>query len=272
MARCPSTYRPVNPAPSATATRSGARSARVATAAAVTIGWRRLGTSTAGPSPMTCVRSAQRARRHPHVVVQRGRVVQPRPLVAELLGERDVVGGVPPGREGGGQRERHRAGTVPGARSGSRAAGRLHPWRVTTARRWATRLRAPIHREARHPGDELPLRGPRAWPSEPHPGDRVRAARARGQRRAGRDGAERAPSRTRPRCTACCAGSSRSGLELVEVRRFPSPPPAAPTATRPARRAAAQAPGRWGWRRPPPGSRGRGPCGAGRGAAPARRR
>ena len=61
MARCPSTCRPVKPAPSATATRPGASSSSVATAAALTIGWRRLGTSTAGPSPIVAVRSAARA-------------------------------------------------------------------------------------------------------------------------------------------------------------------------------------------------------------------
>ena len=53
--------RPVNPAPIATATRPGAEAASVAMAAALTIGWRRLGTSTAGPRPIVLVRSAARA-------------------------------------------------------------------------------------------------------------------------------------------------------------------------------------------------------------------
>ena len=53
--------RPVKPAPMATDTRSGAAAASVAMAAALTMGWRRLGTSTAGPSPMTLVRAAARA-------------------------------------------------------------------------------------------------------------------------------------------------------------------------------------------------------------------
>jgi hypothetical protein len=45
----------------ATATRPGASSANDATAAALVMGWRRLGTSTAGPSPIVLVRSAARA-------------------------------------------------------------------------------------------------------------------------------------------------------------------------------------------------------------------
>jgi len=51
----------VNPDPIATATRAGpAIDASVAIAAAFVIGWRRLGTSTPGPSPMRVVRSAAR--------------------------------------------------------------------------------------------------------------------------------------------------------------------------------------------------------------------
>src|SRR5581483_4288074 len=54
-------YPPVNPAPTAIATRPGASAASVASAAAFVIGWRRLGISTAGPSPMTDVRDAASA-------------------------------------------------------------------------------------------------------------------------------------------------------------------------------------------------------------------
>ena len=54
--------RPVNPVPKATATRPGAKPTSVAVAAALVIGCRRLGTSTAGPSPMRDVRSAAMAR------------------------------------------------------------------------------------------------------------------------------------------------------------------------------------------------------------------
>ncbi len=47
--------RPVKPVPNEIATRPGARAARVAVAAAFTIGCRRLGTSTPGPSPIRSV-------------------------------------------------------------------------------------------------------------------------------------------------------------------------------------------------------------------------
>ena len=71
---------------------------------------------------------------HPDVVVEGGGVVEPGPGVAELLGQGDVGGCVPPGREGGGQRQGHRAGTVPAGPSGGSASARpLHPSRVTTA-------------------------------------------------------------------------------------------------------------------------------------------
>jgi hypothetical protein len=62
MARWPRVYRPVKPAPMATATRPGASAARPAMAAAFTIGWRSDGTRTAGPSPIVEVRSAARPR------------------------------------------------------------------------------------------------------------------------------------------------------------------------------------------------------------------
>jgi hypothetical protein len=53
--------RPVNPVPKETATRPGASAHSVAVAAALTIGCRRLGTSTPGPRPMRSVRSAASA-------------------------------------------------------------------------------------------------------------------------------------------------------------------------------------------------------------------
>ena len=62
MGRLPSENRPVKPDPIATATRSGAWSASSAMAAALTMGCRRLGTSTPGPRPMRDVRSAHRVR------------------------------------------------------------------------------------------------------------------------------------------------------------------------------------------------------------------
>ena len=52
--------RPVKPEPIPTFTRPGAMSTSVATAAAVTTTWRRLGISTPGPSSMRRVRSAAR--------------------------------------------------------------------------------------------------------------------------------------------------------------------------------------------------------------------
>ena len=58
----PRMWRPVNPAPIATDTRPGAIAHSEAIAAALVIGCRRLGTRTAGPSPMRDVRSAARAR------------------------------------------------------------------------------------------------------------------------------------------------------------------------------------------------------------------
>ena len=60
MGRLPSVNRPVKPEPTATATRPGAWSTSSAIAAALTIGWRRLGTSTPGPRPIRDVRSAHR--------------------------------------------------------------------------------------------------------------------------------------------------------------------------------------------------------------------
>ena len=54
--------RPVKPVPKAVLTRPGASPASVASAAAVTTGWRRLGTSEAGPSPIVLVRPAATAR------------------------------------------------------------------------------------------------------------------------------------------------------------------------------------------------------------------
>ena len=60
--RSPSSIRPVNPVPKAVLTRPGASPASVVKAAAVTTGWRRLGTSEAGPRPMARVRPAARAR------------------------------------------------------------------------------------------------------------------------------------------------------------------------------------------------------------------
>ena len=54
----PSACRPVNPVPMAATVRPGARLSRVAIALACTSTWRRLGMSTAGPSPIRSVRSA----------------------------------------------------------------------------------------------------------------------------------------------------------------------------------------------------------------------
>jgi len=59
--RWPIARRPLKPVPNATATRPGASAASPAVAAALTIGWRRLGTSTPGPRPMRRVRAAARA-------------------------------------------------------------------------------------------------------------------------------------------------------------------------------------------------------------------
>jgi hypothetical protein len=61
IARYPMARRPVNPVPKAIETRPGARAARVAVAAALVIGCRRLGTRTPGPRPIRSVRCAARA-------------------------------------------------------------------------------------------------------------------------------------------------------------------------------------------------------------------
>lgn len=53
--------RPLNPVPKATATRPGASAQSAAVAEALTIGWRRLETTTPGPRPMRSVRSAASA-------------------------------------------------------------------------------------------------------------------------------------------------------------------------------------------------------------------
>ncbi len=58
---CPIAIRPVKPVPIATATRPGASCSSVAIALACVSGWRRLGTSTAGPSAIRSVRSAASA-------------------------------------------------------------------------------------------------------------------------------------------------------------------------------------------------------------------
>lgn len=55
-------YRPVKPVPTATAARSGPTSSTsMAIPAALTMGWRRLGISTPGPSPIREVRAALQA-------------------------------------------------------------------------------------------------------------------------------------------------------------------------------------------------------------------
>ena len=61
--------------------------------------WRRFGTSTAVPRPMRARAVGGARQRDPDVAVERGRVVEPDALVAELLGERRVLGCV------GGRRE-----------------------------------------------------------------------------------------------------------------------------------------------------------------------
>ena len=60
-ASLPIAMRPVKPVPIATATRPGASCSSVAIALACTSGWRRFGTSTAGPSPMRSVCAAASA-------------------------------------------------------------------------------------------------------------------------------------------------------------------------------------------------------------------
>ena len=60
-ARCPIAIRPVKPVPIAATVRPGARSSSVAIALAWVSGWRRFGTSTAGPSPIRSVRNAASA-------------------------------------------------------------------------------------------------------------------------------------------------------------------------------------------------------------------
>ena len=57
----PMALRPLYPVPKATTTRPGASASNAAVAAALTIGCRRDGTSTPGPSPMRSVRSAASA-------------------------------------------------------------------------------------------------------------------------------------------------------------------------------------------------------------------
>ena len=61
MALRPIASRAVKPVPNVTARRPGASSLSVAIADAVTIGWRRLGTATAVPTPIRSVASAARA-------------------------------------------------------------------------------------------------------------------------------------------------------------------------------------------------------------------
>src|SRR5215831_6400430 len=78
--------RPVKPEPMPTLTRPGAMSTSVAMADAVTRTWRRLGISTPG------LGGARQG--HPHVELERGRVVDPGPPIAQALGERDVFGRV----------------------------------------------------------------------------------------------------------------------------------------------------------------------------------
>ena len=90
--RCPIVRRPVKPEPTATATRSGpAIDTSVAIAAAFTIGWRRLGTSTPGPRPMRGRPLGRAAELHPDVGIERRRVVEPGARVAELLGDARVL-------------------------------------------------------------------------------------------------------------------------------------------------------------------------------------
>ena len=96
---CPIAMRPVKPVPIATTTRPGASCSSVAIALACVSGWRRFGTSTAGPSAMRDRALRGERRDHPDVAVQRGRVEQPRPLVAEPFGLDDVVDDVRTGRE-----------------------------------------------------------------------------------------------------------------------------------------------------------------------------
>ena len=99
IGRVPSANRPVNPEPTATATRPGAWRTNSAIAAALTIGWRRLGTRTPGPRPMPRCAFRAPAEHHPHVGVDRWRVIQPRPLVAERFGQLRLHGSVGRGCE-----------------------------------------------------------------------------------------------------------------------------------------------------------------------------
>ncbi len=57
----PIAMRPVKPVPTAATTRPGASCSSIAIADACVSGWRKLGTSTAGPSPMRDVRCAHNA-------------------------------------------------------------------------------------------------------------------------------------------------------------------------------------------------------------------
>jgi hypothetical protein len=61
IAGLPNIARPVNPLPIATASRPGACASIEPIAAAVVTTWRRLGTSTAVPTPIRSVRSSARA-------------------------------------------------------------------------------------------------------------------------------------------------------------------------------------------------------------------
>ena len=75
--------------------------ASAAVAAALTIGWRRVGTRTPGPEPDALGALGRQREHHPHVGALLRRVVQPRALVAELLGEHHLLGRI--------QRRRKRA-------------------------------------------------------------------------------------------------------------------------------------------------------------------
>jgi len=103
---------PANPVPNATATRPGASAVSAAVAEALTIGWRRVGTSTPGPKHRGGAFGRQREH-HPHVGAFVRCVEQPGPVVAELLGDRDVLRGMQRGGELGGDLHLRRHGVRP---------------------------------------------------------------------------------------------------------------------------------------------------------------
>src|SRR5262249_60553173 len=106
MARWPIVMRPVKPDPTPTTTRAAASPARVAMAAALAIGWRRLGISTPGPRPMRSVHSAAR-HNHPHVWIERWRVEEEGTAVAERLRDPRVLVALRGGGERTGKLDSH---------------------------------------------------------------------------------------------------------------------------------------------------------------------